>query len=203
MLLWVLWKAQFGQIEQVGLSLLQIFFFERILFSGCWRYNHNALLPCEYSLFHPFTSLHKVTLSASGHYCNSIAISMVHKCYKTLLLWVPLVVEQSRGALEGLGAKVAAVWSLIVVAPLVVGQPGRPSEALPTVHTLEGMVRLVGLLCWAWHRRRHHVQNHLFTTLYYCLVSILQLPSVPIILTILSWTKKGRERREGGSGLRW
>lgn len=37
---------------------------------------------------------------------------------------IPLVVEESRGALEGLGAEVAAVRSLIVVAPLVVSEPG-------------------------------------------------------------------------------
>lgn len=34
------------------------------------------------------------------------------------------MVEQSRGAFEGLGAEVAAVGSLIVVAPLMVGEPG-------------------------------------------------------------------------------
>lgn len=56
------------------------------------------------------------------------------------------MVEQSRGAFKGLGAEVAAVRPLIVVTPLVVGQPGRPPETLPTVHTLEGMVRLLGLL---------------------------------------------------------
>lgn len=50
------------------------------------------------------------------------------------------MIEQSRRTLEGLGAQVAAVGSLIVVAPLVVGEPGRPPEAFATVQTLEGMV---------------------------------------------------------------
>lgn len=76
-------------------------------------------------------------------------MSTEEKMYKTLLFWIPLMIEQSRGALKGLGTEVTAVRSLIVVAPLVVGQPGRPSEALPTVHTLEGMIRLLGLLCRA------------------------------------------------------
>lgn len=53
------------------------------------------------------------------------------------------MVEESRGPLEGLGAEVTAVRSLIVVAPLVVREPGRPPEALAAVHTLEGMVRLL------------------------------------------------------------
>lgn len=56
------------------------------------------------------------------------------------------MVEQSGGALEGLGTEVAAIGSLVVVAPLVVGEPGRPPEALATVQTPEGMVRLLGLL---------------------------------------------------------
>lgn len=64
-------------------------------------------------------------------------------------MFVPLMVEQSGGALEGLGAEVAAVGSLIVVAPLVVGESGRPPKALSTVQTLERMVRLLGLLCRA------------------------------------------------------
>lgn len=61
---------------------------------------------------------------------------------------IPLVVQESRGTLEGLGAEVAAVRSLIVVAPLVVGEPGRPPEALAAVHTLEWMIRLLRLLRW-------------------------------------------------------
>lgn len=122
---------------------------------------------------------------------------------KRVSLWVPLVVEQSRGALEGLGAEGAAVWSLIVVAPLVVCQPGRPPEALPTVHALEGVVRLLGLLGRARHRRRHHVQNHLYPALHFPLVSLHQLPSVPVVLAILSRAKNGWEGREGGGGLRW
>lgn len=43
---------------------------------------------------------------------------------KIILVWVPLVIEQSRGAFEGLGTEVAAVGPFIVVAPQVVGQPG-------------------------------------------------------------------------------
>lgn len=56
------------------------------------------------------------------------------------------MVQQSRGAFEGLGTEVAAVGSLIVVTPLVVGEPGRPPKALATVHTLEGMIRMLRVL---------------------------------------------------------
>lgn len=102
-----------------------------------------TLLPCEYLLFLLFTSIHKILLTASGH--SFLSVTLI-RMVNAIISEVPLVVEQSRGAFEGLGAEVAAVWSLIVVAPLVVGQPGRPPEALATVHTLEGMVRLLRLL---------------------------------------------------------
>ena len=132
--------------------------------------------------------IHFNTDGTSRLYSNSVTIV---KVVKIVPLWVPLVVEQSRGALEGLGAEVAAVWSLIVVAPLVMGEPGRPPEALPTIHTQEGMVRLLGLLRWVRHRGRNHVQNHLYLTFYYSLVSLHHLVSVPIVLAILSRAKKG------------
>lgn len=95
---------------------------------------------------------------------SSLAYSM-HACVSLRSEALPLVVEECRGALEGLGAEVAAVRPLVVVAALMVGQSGRPFEALSTIQALERVFGVLG------HRRddgrrggRHHLhagEHHL------------------------------------------
>ena len=112
------------------------------------------------------------------------------------------MVEQCGGALEGLGTEVAAVGPLIVVAALVVRQPGRPAEALAADQTFEGMVRLLLVLGRHRHRRRrHHLQNHLLAALHHLLLPLHELPWLTLVLAVLPRAQQGWEGRQRGGGL--